>query len=298
MTSFFLLVALLGPAHAEEEERAEDAPPTCRPLAFLANDIDEQVSNFYLADAEATLEQLDWSLACSGPAERPVLARVFNALGTLQLLKQDRDEATRFYVAAKRLDAEVWNPFFGPVAKGVWEAAEPTEVSGSIAFRPAPGKRVWWVDGVEAAPLEQPAGWHVVQVQSATDADTLSVAGLVDVPPGGEAVMKLDQATLAPGSVVVQGRSRIPVFAVAGGGLLLASGVVAGLRGQAVENGIRERLLAKQSRVEDELDAQKGANTLYTAEYILLGTGALLVGGGIALELRGSSVSAGVQGSW
>lgn len=130
----------------------------------------------------------------------------------------------RLLASARAIDGSVWDPRFGEDLRAVWASATVDGRGAMTLDVPAYAGRVDGA-GVDAWPVQLPAGWHVVQVM-APDAAMPAFGRAVNLPAGESSVVGTG---LPPLEAAVATRRRVasPVGLVAAGALAVVGGGLA-----------------------------------------------------------------------
>ena len=150
----------------------------CPEVDFVVNEVEENVLNFYLEDAEDALRRAELAFACDTVSSPELLARLWNAEAMMATFQSRESDAMELFAAAGRVSPDTWNENYGDDAKQAWILAntakqvdgvdvEPS--TGGIELRPALFEGwSYLVDG-EVVEVGQPlvAGVHLIQLTDA-----------------------------------------------------------------------------------------------------------------------------------
>lgn len=173
----------------------------CAEVDFVVNEVEENVLNFYLEDAEDALRRAEVAFACDTVSSPELLARLWNAEAMMATFQSREDDALELFAAAGRVSPDTWNENYGEDAKATYTKANtPAQVdgvdvepaTGGLELRPALFEGwSFLVDGQVVdvgAPIV--AGVHLVQI---TDADGTGVfAKFVSIMSSGIMTLNTD----------------------------------------------------------------------------------------------------------
>ncbi len=260
---------------AEGEAAEEDEPKGCDEPFVLIMQAKNDTENFYLAEAQAEIDEALSMYACSKLLDPTLLGQLWQSQGMIHVMNGDAESSKPFFAAAAAVSPDNWNNNFGDDAKKDFVA--PTDPPGELNVRGA-GKAAIAVDGkLVDVPVDLLPGPHVVQVGK--DLPELAEFSKVVVIESGQeqtlmARVSADEQPIAgtlPVAPPPSNGSSIPL-AAGGGGALLASGVMV-----VLGNGAAKRFEA----TDDFDEAQKfhGQNRAFNYSAIGLGVVGLGLGG-------------------
>lgn len=117
------------------------------------------------AEARTALDAAEDALACNPSLGPETLARFFIVDGAAAVFEGDPDSAALSFVAAHRLDANVWLDVLGPKIRQEYDAAQDRfDPVSDLTVQAAPGWTVWLDGGVLNGRAQVHAGLHVVQI--------------------------------------------------------------------------------------------------------------------------------------
>ena len=175
----------------------------CADPVALVDDTEQAILEARWDDAWDLLDSTEVALGCSDAPSPRTLARLWIAEGVLHASTGDNASADDAFSAAARMDADAWNPDFGPAMKARFDATRGRQpVPGRIELRPELERFVGLIDGqVESFPVSVPAGLHLVQV--GPEGEAMRFAKLLFLPPGENAVIDHGVDETLPESPVI-----------------------------------------------------------------------------------------------
>ncbi len=186
----------------------------------------EDTLAYFLADAEASMEQAVAGMGCS-TIDRATLVRFWLVRATLWSFSED-PRAEEALAAAKALDPEFFIDDLGPELRAAWERTDPAPLAPStpIQIRGLRKGDAVWVDLEEVDPPTSPPGLHLVQV-------------LRNGTPIGARVVRADPEDVVQINLLGPGGSKVGDH---GGRLDYTLAVPLELRGRKVVDGAGETL--------------------------------------------------------
>lgn len=188
-----LLLTLSPPALASEPAQG------CEPGSWSLNQAEQAIADFNAVGAERLLGLALERWGCNEVASPADVSRFFLLQAWVRLLQgQEGDVLVPKYAAARRADPERFYSDLGEAERARWSSAV-SEGEGKVIV---PGLPSGWVVrlGGEIHDAESvPSGEHLAQL---IDADGQPRwAGLVDVRPGGRALLGIPASAFPEGSV-------------------------------------------------------------------------------------------------